>query len=101
MSDLSIIISYRTVIDLLSNAYVLHQVVAEAAYNLCTHTYTMNREQGFLLGVNGEVSAVAWFPTSLYLKPFIIFIFGLFQFFFFSSTSFQDHKEANDEDHGT
>ncbi len=41
MSDLSITISCRTVIDLLPNAYGHHQLVAEVAYNYCTHTDTV------------------------------------------------------------
>jgi hypothetical protein len=61
----------------------------------------VKRAIGFLLGVNGAISAVGWIFLGAYTITLFLFIFGLTQFFYFSCFSLQAPKEVADNRHGT
>ena len=55
---------------------------------------------GFLLGVNGAISAVGWIFLGAHTITLFLFIFGLAQFFYFSCFSLQVPKKVTDNRHG-
>ncbi len=61
----------------------------------------VKRALGFLLGVNGAISAIGWMFISQHVVNQWLSMFGLAQFFYFSFSSFQDEKEVDDNSHGS
>ena len=56
---------------------------------------------GFLLGVNGAISAIGWILLIHNTAVLFLFIFGLAQFFYFSCYTLQAPKEVTGNRHGS
>jgi len=62
---------------------------------LMPYSKDVKRTLGFLLGVNGAISAVGWIFLGGNTLFFFLFMVGLAQFFYFSCVSLGDTKEVN------